>query len=299
MGFIGQFAAIATVFCWSANSVCFAIAGERVGSQTVNIARLYMALACMVLLHLLFLGTPFPASAGSGRFFWFGISGLIGFALGDAVLFESFIHLGPRLAMLVMTLWPVMASLMAGIFLGETLRIPQILAMLVTLGGIAWVVSEKGGDGVREGKPRRLGYGLLLALGGAVGQSTGFIFSKFGLAGDFHPISANLIRVLAGTIALSGWILLKGQMGSTLGNLRDRRSTALIAIGAALGPVIGVVLSLVAQKHANQGVAATLMSLSPVVLLPVSAIFFKEKITQRAVLGTLVTIGGAAALFLV
>lgn len=294
---LGQVAALVTALCWSSNSVLFTEAGKRVGSQTVNLTRLYMALLGMVILHLVFLSSPFPVGAGSTRFMWFGISGLIGFAVGDAVLFESFLHLGPRLSMLVMTLWPVFAALMAGIFLGENLGIYRILAMLVTLSGIAWVVSDRSQAGSPD-KPKHLTKGLLLALGGALGQSTGFIFSKFGLAGDFHPVSANLIRVCAGTLALSGWILFKGEMGSTMGRLKDTKATWLIAAGAAAGPVIGVVLSLYAQSHAPQGVAATLMSLSPVVLLPVSAFLYKEKITWRAVAGTLLTLSGAAALFL-
>lgn len=294
----GQLAALATACCWSANSVLFTLAGRRVGSRTVNISRLLVALLAMVGLHVIFLGTPFPVEAGKARFLWLGISGLIGFALGDAVLFEAFVRLGPRLAMLIMTLWPIFATVMAWAFLGEKLGGARLAAMAVTLGGIAWVVGDK--RSVAEGQaPASRRTGIFLALGGALGQATGFLLSRFGLEGGFHPVSANLLRVTAGTVALGGWMLLRGELVDNLGRLKDRRAALAIAAGAISGPVIGVVLSLYAQAHAPQGIAATLMSLSPVILLPVSALLFHERITFRAVVGTVITLAGAAALFIV
>lgn len=65
-----------------------------------------------------------------------------------------------------------------------------------------------------------------------------------------------------------------------------------------LGPVIGVLLSLVALARARLGIASTLMSLSPVLLIPISHFLFKEKITWRAVAGTVIALSGAALLFL-
>jgi drug/metabolite transporter (DMT)-like permease len=40
------------------------------------------------------------------------------------------------------------------------------------------------------------------------------------------------------------------------------------------------------------------MSLTPVLLLPVSHILFKEKITSRAIVGTLIALLGVVLLFL-
>ena len=296
MPYLGELASILTAICWSANSVCFTIAGRRVGSSTVNIVRLWIALLAMLLLHLVMSGSLFP-QAEPWRLSVLGISGLIGFALGDAVLFEALVLLGPRLTMLIMTLWPVFAAVLAWALLGQTMTWPRILAMATTLGGIALVVGDhsSAADG---GKPRKLTLGILLALGGALGQAIGFLLSKYGMAGDYSPISANLIRVSAGTLTLSIWLLLRRQLLGNFLRLKDRRAFAFIALGAISGPVIGVVLSLFAIGHAKYlGVASTLMSLSPVILLPVSYFVFKERVTPLAILGTVITLSGAAALF--
>lgn len=296
MPYLGEIASILTAFCWSANSVCFTIAGRRVGSSTVNVVRLWIALAAMLLLHLVMFGSIFPHAEG-WRLSYLGISGLIGFAIGDAVLFEAFVLLGPRLAMLIMTLWPIFAALLAWIFLGQSMSLPRILAMAATLGGIALVVGDhaSAADG---GKPKKLALGILLTLGGALGQAIGFLLSKYGLADNYSPISANLIRVSAGTLTISLWFLLRGHLLENFLRLKDRRAFTLITLGGLSGPVLGVVLSLYAIGHAKfLGVASTLMSLSPVILLPVSILVFKERITPKAVIGTVITLAGAAALF--
>lgn len=295
MMYVGESAALLTSLCWSLNSVCFTVAGRRVGSASVNLGRLLMAWGVLVLLHLALYGSFFPMQAGSPRLGWLGASGLIGFALGDAVLFEAFVLLGARLAMLLMTLSPLFSALLAWLFLGQNLSLPKAVAMAVTLGGIAWVVW---GDGDHQTHPH-LWRGILLGIGGALGQSVGLVFSKFGLAGDFPPISANLIRVTAGLAALLLYFGATGRLRGTLGAMRDGRATAFIGLGAVTGPVLGVVLSLIAIAKAPMGVAATLMSLSPVILLPVAHFVFKEKVGGHAILGTLLALAGAAALFFV
>ena len=296
MNYLGEIASLATAVCWASNSVLFTLAGRRVGSQAVNVIRLFMALAAMVLVHLCLFGTPFPFAAGSSRLVSLGLSGLIGFALGDALLFESMLLLGARVAMLLMTLSPIFSAILARIFLAQSLSMVKIAAILVTLGGIAWVVGEGHGDG-GQARPHKWLFGVLLGVGGALGQSVGMILSDVGLRGNFSPISANLIRVAAGTAAIAVWLLFRGQCRATVATLRDGTAVGQIAAGAATGPVIGVVLSLYAITHTSMGVAATLMSLSPVLLLPVSALLFHEKVSYRAVAGTLVSMVGAAALF--
>lgn len=298
MPYLGELASVLTAFCWSANSVFFTLAGRRVGSGTVNVVRLWIALIAMVALHLALYRSPFPFHAGPQALTWLGLSGLVGFAVGDAFLFEAFVRLGPRLAMLVMTLWPVIGALLAWAFLGERMGALKVGAMAVTLSGIALVVSERSAA-PDSGKPHHLTTGLLLALGGALCQAVGFLWSKVGMAHGVGPIPANLIRVSAGVLALTGWLALRGQFLEPILRLKDRRAFAYITLGGLTGPVLGVVLSLVAVAKARHlGVASTLMSLSPVILLPISALAFKERISRRAILGTAVTLAGAAGLFL-
>ncbi len=238
-----------------------------------------------------------PLNAAPQRWFWLSLSGVVGLVLGDILLFQAFIWIGPRLSMLMMSLAPVIASLQAWIFLGETLTAGQIFGILIVLGGIAWVVLEA--NETQNGVNLNYQRGILYGLGAAVGQATGFVLAKNGLTGDFSPISGNLIRMLAAVVVLWGVALFQGQIKHTFVKMRANRLGMLyIWVASFFGPFIGVSLSLLAVQLTEVGVASTLMALPPVFLLPISYILFKERFRWGAILGTLLAMVGVALLFL-
>jgi drug/metabolite transporter (DMT)-like permease len=299
-GVIGEIAALLTAVCWSFNSVVFTLAGKRVGAFSVNALRLWIAMPALLLLHWALFGSPFPFEIELSRFVLLGISGLIGFVAGDAMLFESFLLIGPRLAMLLALLVPVFSTLLAWLWLGETLRALEIFSMLVTIGGVAWVVAERSVPGTDPASvtPRRFRLGIWLAVGGAAGQAAGLLFSRMGLSGGYSAISATSVRVGVAGLAMALISLFQGKLRACLAGWHDRKALLEISAGALTGPVLGVTLSLVAIAHTHIGVASTLMSLTPVLLLPVSYFLFKERITTRAIVGTLVALLGVVMLFL-
>jgi drug/metabolite transporter (DMT)-like permease len=297
----GEIAALLTAACWAFNSVVFTQAGKRVGSVTVNSMRLWAAFPALLLIHWLLFGTPFPFSIEPRRLLYLGISGVIGFVVGDTMLFESFLLIGPRLAMLLALLVPVFGALLAWAWLGETLRVAEIISMLVTIGGVAWVVAEKTAplDEPAPGQPRKYRLGILLAVGGAAGQAVGLLFSRLGLEGGYSAISATLVRVGVAGLVLALLGLFQGTLLAHLAKMKDKRALLEITAGSLTGPVLGVILSLEAIAHAPIGVASTLMSLTPVLLLPVSYLLFKERISIRAIIGTVIALLGVILLFLV
>lgn len=295
--YLGELAAVGTSLAFAFGSTLFTVAGRRLGSMNVNRIRLVIAAIFLSALHWISLGSLFPVNAAPDRFFWLGLSGVIGLVLGDIFVFRAFILIGPRLTMLMMSLAPILAAIQAWIFLDETLSGGQIFGILLTVGGIAWVILEKNGI---QRNDREYGQGILLGLLGAIGQATGFVLAKNGLGGEFSAISANLIRMTAATIVM--WIitLFQGQAKQTLSTFFHDREGIIATTGASfVGPFIGVSLSLFALQHVEVGVASTLTALPPIFLLPISYFIFKEQLSWGAILGTLVSMAGVAALFLV
>ena len=298
---MGEIAALVTSVCWSLNSIQFTLAGQRVGSRVVNRARLILAVLYLSLTHLLVQGEPWPIHAEPFRWGWLGLSGVIGLVIGDACLFQAFLFIGPRRSMLLMTLVPVISTLLAWVWLGETLRPAEIGAVLLTVGGIAWVVSERRrgqAQGAPAGDDHHYALGVLLGLGGASGQALGLVTAKQGLVGGFPSLSATVIRMAVASVVIWLLTLFRGQIGSTVRALKDRRASLFIVGGALIGPFIGVWLSMVAVQRAPVGIASTLMALSPVMLIPLDHWVFHAKISPRSVAGTAVALAGASALFL-
>ncbi len=291
----GQIAAVLTAICWSFGSMLFTAAGRRIGSIAVNQIRLWFALGLLLIIHFLVFGIPFPVHAGNSAFFWLGLSGFVGYVLGDAMLFESFVLIGPRLAMLLMTLVPIFSSILGYFFLGESLNGIEILAVMATVAAIGWVVAEPKPQNA-EVHPHYM-LGVLMGVGGAMGQALGLLFAKNGLAGGLSPISANLIRVSVAAVVIGLISVLRGRFLNYFKGLKERPVLVQLLGASFLGPVLGVVLSLAAIAYTRIGIASTLMSLSPLFLIPLSRLFFKEHVSARAIAGTVIAFAASALLF--
>lgn len=298
--YLGELAALTTSVCWSATASFFTVAARQVGSVAVNRTRLALAVAFLALTHWALRGSLIPLEAEPARWFWLGLSGVVGLVLGDAFLFQAFLWVGPRIGMLMMSLAPIIAAILALFFLGENLVPLQWLAIVITLAGVAMVVLDRRRPEPAAGEKPNFARGLVFGLGAATGQAVGLVLAKRGLEGEFDALSGNLIRMIAAVGVI--WIVavLLRQAGDTLRRIGSGRKVLLPLLGGALtGPYIGVWLSLIAIQRTEVGIASTLMALPPVFLLPIGRVVFKETIGLQAVLGTLVSVGGVAMLFLI
>ncbi|MBN2048372.1 MAG: DMT family transporter [Anaerolineaceae bacterium] len=296
---MGEIASLLTSIFWVLTSILFTAAGEKVGSKIVNRVRILFALVLLSLTNLVMFGEVLPFSAAGDRWTWLALSGFVGLAAGDAFLFQSFLHVGPRLSMLVMASVPVLSTLMAWIFLGEQLAPFDLFGIVVAVLGILFVVSENVSASAMPRGKKHYWLGILFSLLGALGQSGGMILAKKGLYDGFNVVSGSLIRTLTATIVLWIWALLAKEASPTVKKLvEDRKALGLIFVGTLVGPFIGVWLSLIGVQSINVGIASTLQGLAPIIMLPVGYFFYKEKISLRAILGTVVTLGGVATIFL-
>ena len=297
MNFIGELAALATSFFFAVTVIIFTIVGRMVGPQVTNRRRLLFAVVYLIILNIILFQEPLPFSVESSRWLWLSISGIIGLSLGDAFLFQSFVSVGPRLGSLLLSLAPIFGSIFAWIFFGEILTILQITGIVLALAGIGWVVvSHEEPANTPHGHTRR---GVVFGVLAGLGQAVGLVLSKQGMLGDFSPFRANVIRMLAAVIFAWTWTAFEGKTRNTFQALRENPGAIrLLALGALIGPVLGVSSSLLAIQHAEIGVASTLMALPPVIVLPISYFAFKEKIGWQAIAGTALAIAGVAILFL-
>ena len=297
MNIIGELAALSTSVVWAGTSVLFTKATQQVGSIIVNRIRVILGLLFLMLLNWAFYGYLLPFEAGADRWLWFALSGAIGYALGDAFLFQSFLCIGAQRSMLMMSLAPLMSAGLAWAFFGETLTGVQMLGVIITLAGVAWVISRRrSNENAQVCTPMQ---GVLFGLGAATGQAVGYVLSKQGLMGGFSPIAGNSIRMVAAMVILWGLASIQGKTKETIKSVREKpKVLGWLVIASFTGPVLGASLSLYALQYTEVGIASTLIALPPVFLLPISWFVFKEKFDWGAVLGTLVAMGGVALLFL-
>ncbi len=324
---IGEFAALGTAFCWTITALSFESAGKRVGSLSVNLIRLWIAALFLAAYSFITRGRLLPLDAGPDAWLWLTLSGLVGFVLGDLLLFRAFILIGARISMLVFSSAPPMTALIGMIVLGERLSLMQWCGMMITVAGIVLVVTKRpqaeestvldaaGGAGpvpfaeaapgnraavARRSAPsagRRMLAGVLLALGGAFGQAFGLVLSRLGV-GDYDPFAATQIRGFAGIAGFSLIFFVLRRWPNVWDALRNGQAMRRITTGAFFGPFLGVSLSLLAVQYTTTGVASTIIALVPVLIIGPSVFLLRERVTLREGAGAALAVTGVAVLFL-
>ncbi|ADQ78858.1 protein of unknown function DUF6 transmembrane [Paludibacter propionicigenes WB4] len=288
---IGEFAGLGVSVCWTMSALFFEKAGHKIGSLSVNFIRLLFAIVFLGITTFFSRGLFFPTDATAYQWFWLGLSGFIGFFLGDMFLFQSYMVIGSRTAALIMSLAPMLTAVIGWFFLNETLSPKSIIAIVVSVSGIIIAISN------RKMKLNIPFKGFLLAFGGSLGQAVGLILSKKGM-GHYDPVAATQIRAVFGLVSFSVLITALGRWNKLGQAFTHTSALKSVTVGAFFGPFVGVALGLFAIQHTKTGIASTLMALVPIFIIVPSAIMFKEKIKPQQIIGAIITIGGATMFFL-
>ena len=305
MNLSGELIAILTTLCWSLGIFPFTEAAKRIGVAPINQFRLL--LAWIIISIILFFWndltiielfkTPQPY-----HYLFLGLSGIIGFSIGDYCSFTSFKLLGPKLGSLYTTFAPGAALLIGYIALNESVNLIGILGMLITVSGVIWLtLSKKDSSAALKIGFTRDKKGIAYGILGALCQGTGLVLSKYGM--DYYSdklptMHAVWIRLL---FAFSAAFIVSAFAGKLKSNSKpiltnEKNNLPFMFLGTLLGPVIGVTLSLFAIQTLEVAVAQTIFALLPLFVLPISFIVYKERITTQAVFACITSLGGVLLL---
>mgnify|MGYP000927214638 CR=1 FL=1 len=299
----GEFAALTTAIFWTITALAFESAGKKVGSLSVNIIRLTLAFFYLGIFSLITKGIFFPEGASAHNWIWLSISGLIGFVLGDLFLFQAYVVIGARISMLIMSLAPPIAAIAGWLLMDETMSAKSIMGMALTFIGISIAILARKSKDNDELKPKSSLHfkyplkGILLAIGCAAGQGLGLVLSSYGIQ-DYDPFAATQIRVITGIIGFIIVITYTGFWPRVKSAVLNISAMKRISVGAFFGPFLGVSFSLLAVKYTTSGVASTIISIVPVLIIVPSVLFMKDKITWIEILGAIIAVGGVSLFFI-
>lgn len=293
MNYLGELSALLTAFLWSGTSVAFSSAAEKIGSLQLNINR--MILASVFLISTIFI-MGYNIDLSKSQFINLIISGIIGLVIGDSFLFKSYQLIGARISMLLMALSPGMSTILAFFFLDERITFFGIVGIFVTITGIALVVLEKN----TNSKYKVTSLGIFFGLMGALGQAAGLIFAKLAFnEGHIIGFVATFIRVFSSVIFfLPLMLLLKKYKNPYKIFTKDKSAFGVTLLGTVLGPFLGITFSLIAVENTKVGIAATLMSTTPIIMLPMVKYIYKEKLSWQSITGAIIAVAGVALIFL-
>jgi drug/metabolite transporter (DMT)-like permease len=289
----GEIAALAAAFLWALATVIFGKLGKYLSPLVLNLVKGSMAV--LMLASTLLLLQQAPAGLNALTLGLLIASGVVGIGLGDTAYFAALNQLGPRRALLMETLAPPMAALLALIFLGETLSLASWLGIVLTLLGVMGVISERVPQ--PAGIVPELSYrGIALGCLAALGQATGAVLSRAALADTtVAPLWSTLIRLVGGLAIMVGLLQWQSQRATQFRALKSPRVLGGVALAAFLGTYLALYLQQTSLKYAEVGIAQALTSTSPLFVLPLAALM-GDRISWRAVAGVVVALVGVGIL---
>lgn len=228
-----------------------------------------------------------------GAFWILFASGALGIGVADTLFFRALRELSPHSVVQLMLLGQVATIAMAVVFLGELLiSLEWIGVGLVTLG--VWVVLSDGRQVSASGpRPLAVFYGLasVLAMAASVTIAKGALDTV-------DPLAATLIRIVGGMASV---VLIVSVFSRTKERRfrffwTDWRTAAKFSAIAAFITFGGFFLSLLALKYARLAIANTLLSTEPLFVLLIAAVFLKERLEARRVIGSLISLAGVACI---
>ena len=297
MFYFGEIAALSTAVTWAACGVLFTSVSQRIGTFSMNHHRVLWGSVFLIIAHIIVHGSIVPdvTLEIAGVLF---ASGILGVVICDAFLFQSYVDIGPRLSMLLFTTNPFMTAIVAWPLLGEKLGYGAWIGIIVTMLGTLFVLNEENKKEERI-KSKHYIRGIIFALCAAFFQSIGYVIAKPTMVGanQVDPLSASLIRVVAGVVGFWAMGMLAGRTKQIIKDMKNKKAMFYLLLGVITGPFVGIWLSMYALKYAPAGIAATLISTMPVMVLPMVVIAYKEKLTWKAVVGAIVAVIGVAILF--
>ena len=307
----GELAALATAGLWACSSLAWGLAGRKMGSLAVAVIRITAAAAVLALVHWLTAGRPLPTDLSSRTFWLLVTSGGLGTGVGDLCMFRGLLLVGPRLAMTILSLAPFLAAGIAYLTpMRETLGLWALLGMVLTVGGVTAVVSDRRGRRAWRTEPRHFGQGVLVSLVGACFLAVSMGLVKMAMRGNpadeaadpamaVGGFQATVVRVWTGMVVC--WLAAGclGRVPAVMRSCRYRRAMLIILVGTIVGPVVGTWMSMEAiARTAETGVAMALIATSPIFLIPLAYAAYGERPSIRTIAGSIAAVGGVAVLVL-
>ncbi|MEG0300694.1 MAG: DMT family transporter [Cetobacterium sp.] len=288
---LGEGLALTAALGWVGSSIFLEKASKEVGTVVVNLTRLILAMVFLGVITWTNRGLVLPLDVSREALGFLSISGLFGLFIGDFFLYKAYVTVGPRITLLIMTFSPITVSILSFLILGESLGYIQILGMLLTLFGIMMVVLKKKSEGTFSK------IGFLYATIAMLGESCGIIFTKMGSV-NYDSFATIQVRTIPAIIAFIIYISLKNSWEDIFEGVKNKKGMYYVLVGTIV-TTLGVTSLVEAMKYSSVGVVSTLAATSPILIIPISMLFFKEKVSLKESLGAVISFLGVSLFFII
>jgi drug/metabolite transporter, DME family len=309
---VGELAALIAALTWSATSVALTSLSARTSPVVLSALRLGSATLLMPPILWISGQAGDLGDAPTWTLVQVILSGFVGYGLGDTIYILGLKRLGMQRT------FPVTMALFIGLtVVGGVILLDEPFSWglpagalligagiyLIVIPGTAKVSSASqvpiaeaaaslapipSGSSPKAPGADLVGYGLLLLVGILWAAATLWLASA---KGDLGAIAAGAIRTPAGAVALLGFALAIQPHELKAPFLNRNHILAIVAAGI-VGTAFGSLMYVYAVVTAGAAKTAVLSATSPLLAMPLSILFLKERFTQRIGVGTVLCVAG-------
>ncbi|MHC4339749.1 MAG: DMT family transporter [Planctomycetota bacterium] len=287
---LGEVASLGAAAGWAVGLTLYRRDARDIGARAVNLFKGAFA-TLLFLICLPIAGFRYASLEAQG---FLMLSGLVGLALGDTLLFLALAHLGAHRAALFGTLGPALTAAGGWLFLGETLTASQLLGIVLAAAGVGMVVYFRGGT---EPAHRATARGVLFGVLSAACQAGGVLLAKRGLH-EMDALAGTTLRVAAATALLAVVALLRRDLMPDLRRLIKPGPLGRLLPAAFCGTFLALWLMQTGIKYTESAVANALHSTTPLFTLPIALVFLRERFGALAIFGSFVAVAGVVVLLI-
>ena len=288
MTYLGEILSVAAAVFWALAIVLFKKSGEHTHPVALNTFK--NILATLLFLPTIYItgGTLFH-DASVSEYVLLAVSGVIGIAIGDSLLFKSLNVIGAGPSALVNMLYSPATILLSFLFLDERLTIGQFFGVLMILLAVLESTRVKGSqDGAKSERLR----GIAIGVTGVICMVVGVVMIK-PVLDDAPLLWAIEIRLIGGVFALLLFFLFNENRGPIARTLLVKGSRRFTVVSSVLGGYFAMTCWLGGIKFALASVASALNQTNAIFILIFAWLILKEQITVGRWIAIVIAVGGA------
>lgn len=288
---LGALCAIGSAMTWAVTSLLVRALIPRFGSVAVNALRSTLSGALLLAWVAATGGMPALLATPGRPLLLLAVSIVFAIGIGDTVFFESTRSLGLGRSMTIAMCYPVLAAVLAVVFLAEPVTAPILAGTVITLAGLAIVTGARVAPVTGEARPA---VGVAAALAAALAWAVSVVVVKAPLR-EMDAVTAQAIRLPLAAALL--WVMPWSRGALAAVRTSDRGSLLRLVLLSALTSV-SAVMFIAGLKYAGVVVATVLSSTAPLFAIPLGAVFLGERLSPAVALGAAVAVAGIVVLYL-
>ena len=286
--YMGEILSVTAAILWAFAIVLFKRSGETVHPVALNTFKDVLAVILYVP-TLAVAGVSLIQNYPASDYVLLLVSGVIGIAVGDTLLFKSLNTIGAGASALVSCLYSPFIIGLSFFWIGERLTWLQLVGVVLIISAV--LETTRTGDHEISDVRRNL-FGVAWGILAVAAMAVGVVMIKPLL--DEAPVLWVLqIRLIGGVAALLLFLAINPARGRILSTLLIRKSRGYTFVSSMIGGYVAMLIWLGGIKFTKASIAAALNQTNTIFVLVFAALILRERITVGRIIAILLAVTGA------